>query len=230
MDDTKEFFAPLLIAIEEERDFHCVWQICHQARAKGLFAIEAIEMLDDHKQDMFITDLQIQTIDKLIECLSGNADDALDLSDTQEQVLSHIAMLTAKYKYHKLPKKLSERSRALYLATLPRWVNANGDKTMLTTSIGTLICHEYDRVVIGDYGAYIEFDRTQTAKENICVKKGQEYRYKDPNYANQVKYFWYTTKDNSDAKIYFQQKEVTYADYKEKKLYVSPFECKPVKI
>ena len=36
--------------------------------------------------------------------------------------------------------------------------------------------------------------------------KGQEYRYRGPNFVNSVKYFWYTAKDSSDVKIYFQQK------------------------
>ncbi|UKA04996.1 hypothetical protein [Photobacterium damselae] len=228
MQDIKDLFAPLLICIENEYDYCEVWDTCRQARLNGMFAIDIIEMLNLHRQDMFITDNQITIIDKLISDLSGNAEKSFDLSDTQEQVQAHIEFLVEKYKYHKLPKTLSERSRKLYLSTLPLWCNIDGDKTTITTSNGMIITNGYERIVIGDFGAYIEFDRKQAVRENICGKKGQEYRYRDPNFINQVKYFWYTTKDNSDPKIYFQQKKVTYADYKIGKLYISPFECYPL--
>jgi len=64
----------------------------------------------------------------------------------------------------------------------------------------------------------------QIINENICVQKGQEYRINDDNYKNNVKYHWLTCKDNSNIKIYFQQKPVNYADYKPFMYYISPFE------
>lgn len=43
-------------------------------------------------------------------------------------------------------------------------------------------------------------------------------------YSERVKYQWFTARDRSDCKLYFQQKGVTYADYKPNKWYISPFE------
>lgn len=86
------------------------------------------------------------------------------------------------------------------------------------------ISNSYDRIVIGDYGAFIEIDKKDMIKENIKIKEGEEYRIYDTRYSNNVKYFWYTTKDNSNIKIYYQRRKVNYADYKIDKYYVSVHE------
>lgn len=78
----------------------------------------------------------------------------------------------------------------------------------------------------GELGGFVEFDETQVIKQNIKVKAGQEYRYNDKQYSENVKYLWLTAKDNSDCKIYFQKKTVNYADYKEGMFYISPYEVK----
>lgn len=133
--------------------------------------------------------------------------------------------LVKKYKYAKLPSQLSRSARSLYHSQLPSEFNMNGDNlAVLTTVEGTPIAKGYLRVVVGDYGAFIEISRDQMIKESLCAKKGEEYRYKDPSYKDSVKYFWFTAKDNSDIKIYSQQKTVSYADYKAGCFYVCPYE------
>lgn len=110
---------------------------------------------------------------------------------------------------------------------LPEGFDVDGDKNCnIYSKGGTLIATGYNRVVIGDYGAFVEFDKTQVIKQNIKVKVGQEYRYNDKQYSENVKYLWLTAKDNSDCKIYFQKKTVNYADYKEGMFYISPYEVK----
>ncbi|ELP5899902.1 hypothetical protein QTV49_001819 [Vibrio vulnificus] len=144
---------------------------------------------------------------------------------TAEEVQDYINNLVEKYKYRKLPKALSDEARRIYHRSMPDWCSMDGnDEAVLSTKSGTIVAIGYIRVVVGDYGAYVEFRRSQAVRENICAKKGQEYRYRDPNFVNSVKYFWYTAKDSSDVKIYFQQKKVTYADYLPERFYISPFE------
>lgn len=89
---------------------------------------------------------------------------------------------------------------------------------------GILISNKYDRIVIGHYGAFIEISNEDVVKNNIKAKEGQEYRYKDPNYKDKVKYYWATTKDDTDCKLYFQRRPVKYADYIPNKWYISPYE------
>ncbi len=136
--------------------------------------------------------------------------------------------LAEKYNYRKLPKSVSNSAQNAYLSTLPSWccLHGNPDERLYTHS-GTLVAYGYKRIVIGDYGAFIEMTREQMVRESICAKKGEEYRYKDPKFRTSVKYFWYTSKDQSDIKIYHQQQQVNYADYKVGRFYISPLHVSP---
>ena len=135
------------------------------------------------------------------------------------------AALAEKYKYKPLTKELSEKFRNLYNDNIPPFLDISGSINSLYTLNGTQICSGYDRIVIGDYGAFIEFSQEHIASKFI-IKKGQEYRVNDEKYKNNVKYIWLTIDDKSDIKIYFQKKKVSYADYKPKKYYVSVHEVK----
>lgn len=133
--------------------------------------------------------------------------------------------LALKYKYKKLPIDISETAKETYLNSLPDFLNINGNVNFVIKSKnGTIIAYGYKRIVIGDYGAFIEIDESQINNTNISIQKGQEYRIFDEKYNKHVKYFWLTANDNSGIKIYFQQKTVSYADYKPNMYYISPFE------
>lgn len=130
--------------------------------------------------------------------------------------------LARKYNYKKLPSFMSENMREVYKQTIPSFLSSSQP---LYTLNGTLICKNFDRIVIGDYGAYIEFSSDQANKENFIIAPGQEYRL-EPRYSN-VKYIWLTINDDSEIKIYYQKNTVSYADYVPKKYYVSVYEVYP---
>lgn len=131
--------------------------------------------------------------------------------------------LAKKYKYKPLPKELSEKYRDYFKENIPEHLNEQGSENALYTSNGTLVCSGYDRIVIGDYGAFVEFSPEQAAS-NFSIKKGQEYRVNDERYKNNVKYIWLSIDDGSDVKIYLQKRTVSYADYLPEKYYVSVHE------
>ena len=115
-----------------------------------------------------------------------------------------------------------------YKAELPEWCKRSDcAKEPLISLDGTLLCTKFERIVIGDYGAFIEIAPEHMVLNNLKVKEGQEFRINDEKYSLHVKYHWYTAKDNSDCKVYFQQKTVTYADYKPGMYYISPYEVIP---
>lgn len=89
---------------------------------------------------------------------------------------------------------------------------------------GIKIASGYTRLVVGDYGAYLEISEDQIEFNNLYIKNGQEWRLDGQRYPNS-KYYWYAT-DNIEgaAKIYYQTKTVRYADYKVGYYYVSPYE------
>ena len=133
------------------------------------------------------------------------------------------AALAKKYGYRPLPQDLSVKYRNYFTENIPKFLNINGSQSQLTTLNGTPICNGYDRIVVGDYGAFIEFSK-ESISSNFIIQPGQEYRVYDEKYKNNVKYIWLTVNDGSGIKIYQQKRKVSYADYKARKYYVSVHE------
>jgi len=80
---------------------------------------------------------------------------------------------------------------------------------------GTVIAKGYNRMVIGDYGPFIEFTEDQIKLENIEQKwPGKPKR--------EIKYIWMQTKDKERTKVYWQLNTVPYADYKVGLYYADP--------
>ena len=133
--------------------------------------------------------------------------------------------LSNKYQYKKLPEKLSSIAQNIYAETIPTFLLTVESTHPLYTINGSLICNGYDRIVIGDYGAYIEFSSEQANKDLFIIAPGQEYRL-EPRYSN-VKYIWLTIDDGSQIKVYYQNNTVSYADYKPQYYYISVYEAYP---
>lgn len=115
--------------------------------------------------------------------------------------------------------------RKKYEDALPEWCVLSGDSSANLCSLdGTVLCKGYSRIVVGDYGAFVEISPEQIYKEALQCKPGQEYRYQDKRFAGNVKYLWLTAKDRSCCKIYLQKKKVSYADYVPGMYYISPYE------
>lgn len=118
--------------------------------------------------------------------------------------------------YAKLPPEESQIIRADYRGRL-RLPLAGDDTTEFYTLAGTHIATGYRRVVVGDYGAYIEFTPAQIRHHTIKLKfPGEPSR--------PVKYIWHQAKDVAQTKVYEQRATVVYADYKPGLYYISPLE------
>lgn len=140
-----------------------------------------------------------------------------------------IEELVQKYHYKPLNKELSAKQRQLYLADLPKGFLVEGNlNCKLYDEKYNLIAYGYSRIVIGDYGAYVEIPLDKMILEKLIIKPGEEYRFK-PEYSN-VKYHWYCLKNNQDIKIYYQKHTVPYADYKPEMFYISPYELKIISV
>lgn len=97
------------------------------------------------------------------------------------------------YNYKKLLDKLSEYYWSLYLNLLNNNFKITGSNTdKLFSTNGILLSTGYKRIVISDYGAYIEFDRLQASVNNFIIDKSQKYRLSD-RFINNIKYLWMTT-------------------------------------
>lgn len=135
------------------------------------------------------------------------------------------AQLAKDYKYKKIPVDYAKECRKFFKENIPDFLHMEGSSNQcLYTKNGSLLSIGYKRIVIGDYGAFIEIDPNQASVSTFEVKNGQEYRINDPKYCYNVKYHWYTIDDDSDIKIYYQIKGVSYADYVPGLFYVSVHE------
>ena len=151
-----------------------------------------------------------------------------EISDIGVKMLRYQEQLAHQYRYKPIPRTFFQDVRTEYEAALPDWCNVSGNDVLLETVSGTVIANGYTRIVIGDYGAFVEIDSSQIRMSELHVKEGQAYRIEDPRYAEHVKYLWYTANDQSDIKVYLQKRAVEYADYKPGMIYVSVYEVFPV--
>ena len=85
---------------------------------------------------------------------------------------------------------------------------------------GIQVLTNWNRVVIGDYGPYIEFGKEQACEGNYSVPTGQAWRLRSKL---NIKYLWYQC-GKPPVKIYKQVKRVSYADYTPGMFYVAPWE------
>lgn len=131
------------------------------------------------------------------------------------RVSEYIAKLVEKYKYRVLPKAVKQEAHDFYRSHL------NGfESTRPLTINGELLAKKYNRVVVGDYGAYVEFEKDDLLLK-LVVPAGQRWRYNDEYLLNNgltIKYHWL---QHRDVKIYHQVAGVKYADYIPGKMYVS---------
>ena len=137
--------------------------------------------------------------------------------------------LAVKYGYRPLPKSVSKKYHEIYLANIPVFLKLGGDDIVLCSLGGTIIANGYERTVIGDYGAFIEFNESQANTDAYIVPPKQMFRINNPAFADKVKYEWYSIEDGSNIKIYKQKRPVKYADYKPGMYYVSVHEVSPQK-
>ncbi len=86
------------------------------------------------------------------------------------------------------------------------------------TKSGLQIAHNFERIVHGGRGDYIEISLDDIIELSIIVPENQVWRLD-----NEKVYYWeFRSMDISNVMIYFQKKLVKYADYKIGFWYVDP--------
>lgn len=81
----------------------------------------------------------------------------------------------------------------------------------------TLFAKEFNRVVHGGRGDYVEFE-----KEQILLPLISKFGNDIENDNLDIYYWWLYPKNHPEIKVYLQRKTVKYADYIIGKYYVSP--------
>jgi hypothetical protein len=94
-----------------------------------------------------------------------------------------------------------------------------GDGGSVSTKGGLVVATGYNRIVHGKRGAYVEFTDEQINQHVLCIKKEDSWRM-SPYWQKHVYYILLYTDD--DVLVYYQLKEVDYADYVVGVWYISP--------
>ncbi len=89
-------------------------------------------------------------------------------------------------------------------------------KELIFLKDGSLFAKGYNRIVHGERGDYVEFEKNQIIP-TLISKFGNSLSENLDIY-----YWWMIPKGNEYVKVYLQRKTVKYADYKIGKYYVSP--------
>ena len=143
------------------------------------------------------------------------------ISNEELLILKQINKNIRDKKYEKLNNAQSQIIHSFYRNRL-KLPETGDDETQFYTLSGYHIATGYKRVVLGDYGPYIEFAPEQINHSFIQNKfKGEPTR--------PVKYIWKETLDGK-VKIYEQKATVTYADYIPGMYYISPADLKTYQI
>lgn len=129
-------------------------------------------------------------------------------------ILSERQKRTSDRYYAPLGKRQSELVRAYYREQL-QFAEGGHPLLVLRNRCGTIIGCGYERVVVGDYGAFIEMTPTQAAIRNF-----RPLHAGNPTGGN--KYTWLLSNDDAETKVYYQKGTVKYADYKLDMYYVAP--------
>jgi hypothetical protein len=95
------------------------------------------------------------------------------ISEVGAQMLKYQEQLARDYGYKPIPRTFFCDVRAEFQKELPEWCNVSGDTISLETADGTVITNGYNRIVIGDYGAFVEFSRVQACMPASKSKKGK---------------------------------------------------------
>jgi len=88
---------------------------------------------------------------------------------------------------------------------------------------GTLFANDFERVVHGDRGDYVELTDKQI-EVNLISKFNQPL---PDQVSNEPFYYYWLVPEGRDEKIYWQVNLVEYADYKKGYYYISPKLLKP---
>ncbi len=136
-------------------------------------------------------------------------------------IKAYINKLIEAKKYKPLPLAISVQARELYRQSIPDFLFIDGSTDGLISLAGNKITYYgYDRIVIGNYGAYIEF---YADRNDFDIPEKQKWRLDSTRYPH-IKYLHICPIGDENCKIYYRLTPVKYADYKPGKYYVSVFD------
>lgn len=148
---------------------------------------------------------------------------------TQNTFVDLINDFNERYHGRALPQDESLYLRELvYPKAVPSWLQYEGDESQpLFTKVGTPFCSGYSRVIISDYGPYIEIPQSLIDKSIVKRDLATETNIDMGTSSTRV---WFYASDNSRMPLFMQAKTTNLGDFIPEYFYVVPSDvCVPSK-
>ena len=175
---------------------------------------------------------QIMPIEKDLQALEEQHADELISNNEYNQKLAalmpqFVSQLMLSYRNQVIPNNISEELKETHKKYLPTWISdsmiESGKSAPLFDVNGTKVCDKYSRVVISDFGAFIEFSYDDICEKNIMIMPGEEYRVAPEN-QDKVSSYLLTTNSDAKCQIGLRVKDGTGSGFRQGFCYVSVYE------
>lgn len=133
----------------------------------------------------------------------------------------------ATWRYRPLPKSRRDEFHAIYNEALNGFDRPEHRPCVLKG--GTLMATDYVRVVVGDYGPWVEFEREQITVP-LPLMPFQEWRGDKAYVERRGLNIKYIARHINGVMVYDQLGPVKYADYKPGMLYISTLDFERVQL
>lgn len=143
------------------------------------------------------------------------------------EIENFIENLIKQYNYSPLNYEESCKVRQYYKENIPPYLSVNGGNALYSKK-GIQICKCYNRIILTDYGAFIEIENINAFKHNYVLEFGEQWRVYDKRYKDEIDYIWLTTYLYDDMKIYYYKRLVSYGDFRIGCYYIPVWEVYPL--
>lgn len=140
-----------------------------------------------------------------------------------EEVNTFIQDMIKKYHYRPIPATVQTGSvKSYYRDRLPAWAKIKiSRKYPLKTKQGDKLCEAYEKIVVGDYGAYVEISASHLLIDQFIYIDEQDISENIDT--RQKSYMTFVLNTDPDFKILFQVKSVAYGNFIPGRFYVNPY-------
>ena len=141
------------------------------------------------------------------------------------EVHSYIKDMVAKYHHRPIPTTPATGNvKTYYRDKLPAWAKKKiSRKYPLYTKNGEKVCERYERIVIGDYGAYVEISASHLS-DNHFIYIDQNNPIDETISSRHSSHMTLALNDESSYTIYFQVKPVPYGNFIPGRFYIDPYD------
>lgn len=169
---------------------------------------------------LFLLNSCILYVEQIIQKKGGNHSISVMF-----QSIRNRECMVAKYHHRPIPTTPAAGNvKTYYRDKLPAWAKKKiSRKYPLYTKNGEKVCERYERIVIGDYGAYVEISASHLS-DNHFIYIDQNDPIDETISSRHSSHMTLALNDESSYTIYFQVKPVPYGSFIPGRFYIDPYD------